>query len=142
MPTVTCSTTINQSADKVFAYLTDVKNHTSWQAAIESATISPDGPAALGSVYEYTTDVMGQKMKSQMEITSFEENKKWGVSTVGVPTTTTTVYDFEDEGGSTKLTITMELADGAYPAAAEAMVVAETEKNLVKQAETIKAAVE
>lgn len=142
MPTVSYSTNVNQAVDKVFAYLTDVKNHTSWQPTLEAATISPDGPPALGSVYEYTTDVMGQKMKSQMEITAFEENKKWGISTIGVPTTTTTVYDFEDEGGATKMTITMELADGAYPAAAEPMILEQTEKSLVSQAEMVKAAVE
>ena len=142
MPSISHATTIQKSVASVFAYLTDVQNHTTWHPNLEEASISPAGPAALGSVYEYTTDVMGQKIKTQMEITAFEENKTWKVATLGLPPVTTTEYAFEDADGSTKLTITMELAEGGYPAAAEAMVLQETEKSLVAQAETIKAAVE
>jgi uncharacterized protein YndB with AHSA1/START domain len=134
---VSSSTTINQPVEKVFDYVTNVANHPAWQAGIQNARISPEGPVNLGSVYTYTSEVMGRKMDTNLQVTQFEANKTWGISTTGMPNPVLTLYSFEDAGGTTKLTITMELS-GGFPAAAEGMIKAQTEKSVAEQTARIK----
>jgi uncharacterized protein YndB with AHSA1/START domain len=141
MASVASSITINQPVDKVFAYVTDVANHKAWQASILEAKVTPDGPIGVGSTYHYTSDVMGHRMQSQMQVSAYEPNKKWSVTTVGVPTPVETVYAFEAVGNTTHLTISMELT-GGYPAAAEAMVKQQMQKSLDEQGSRIKQMVE
>jgi uncharacterized membrane protein len=141
MTTVSSSTTINQPVDKVFAYVVNVKNHTAWHESLREAKVTPDGPVGVGSIYHYVTDVMGRRIESKMQVTAFEENQTWGVTTTGVPTPVETVYSFEAVGDTTKLTISMELA-GGYPAAAEAAVKAQMQETLDEQGNRIKQAVE
>jgi uncharacterized protein YndB with AHSA1/START domain len=137
MGSVSASVTINQPVDKVFAYITSVENHKTWQPGILDAKLTPSGPVSAGSIYHYTTEVMGRRYESQMQVSAFESNKKWGVKTVGVPKPVETVYLFEGQGQTTQLTISMELA-GGYPAAAEGMIKLQTQKNLDEQARRIK----
>ena len=77
-----------------------------------------------------------------MQVSAFEQNKKWAVKTTGVPKPVETVYLFEDAGGTTKLTISMELPAGAYPAMAEGMIKQQMQKTLQEQGERIKQFVE
>jgi uncharacterized protein YndB with AHSA1/START domain len=141
MTTVTASITINRPVDKVFDYVVNVENHKAWQAGILDATVTPVGPIGVGSTYHYTTEVMGRRMETHLEVTAYEENKKWGVKTTGVPQSIETIYLFETVDNNTKLTISMELA-GGYPAAAEAMVQQQTQKNFEEQCNRIKQLVE
>lgn len=137
MPTITTSAVVNQPVDRVFAYVTDVANHPTWQAGIKEARLVPAGPVAVGSTYVYTTEVMGQKIQSQMQVSTFMANQIWAVKTVGVPNAVETVYRFEPAGSGTKLTISMEVPAGAYPAAVEGMVKQQMQKSLDEQAERI-----
>ena len=138
MASVSSTVTINAPVEKVFNYVADVANHKAWQAGILDATISPPGPAQLGSIYTYTSEVMGRKMNTQMQISAFEANKKWNVKTIGVPQSVETAYTFESQGPSTtKLTVAMELS-GGFPAAAEAMVKAQMQKSMDEQANRMK----
>ncbi len=141
MASVSSSVTINQPVDKVFAYITSVENHKAWQAGILDAKITPAGPVAVGSIYHYTTEVMGRKMETQLQVSAYETNKKWSTKTTGVPRPVETVYLFESVGNATKLTISMELS-GGYPAAAEAMVKQQMQKSLDEQGNRLKQLVE
>ena len=137
MASASSSIVINQPVDKVFGYVTNVANHTAWQAGILSATITPAGPVAVGSIYHYTTEVMGRKYETQTQVSGFEQNKKWATKTVGVPRPVETVYLFEAIGNTTRLTISMDLT-GGYPAAAEGMVKAQMQKSFDEQAQRLK----
>lgn len=137
MTTVSASISINQPVDKVFDYMVDVENHKAWQAGILDATVTPPGPVGVGSTYHYTTEVMGRQMETHLEVTACEKNQKWSVKTTGVPLSVEMDYLFEAVDNNTKLTISMELA-GGYPAAAEAMVKQQTQKNFEDQCNKIK----
>jgi uncharacterized protein YndB with AHSA1/START domain len=141
MATLVTSTTINQPVETVFNYVVDVGNHKSWQASISDAQVSPAGPVGLGTTYVYTTKVMGQDYRSQMQVSAFEPNKTWAVKTVGVPNSVETVYAFAPVGDATQLTISMEVPPGAYPAPAEAAIKQQMQKSLEEQAARIKQAV-
>jgi uncharacterized membrane protein len=137
MTTVSASISINQPVDKVFDYMVDVENHKAWQAGILNASVTPPGPIGVGSTYHYTTEVMGRQMETHLEVTACEKNQKWSVKTTGVPLSVEMDYLFEAVDNNTKLTISMELA-GGYPAAAEAMVKQQTQKNFEDQCTKIK----
>src|SRR5262245_51058152 len=107
MPTVSVNTTINQPVDKVFNYVVSVENHKTWQAGILDAKVTPAGPLAVGSIYHYTTEVMGRRIESQMQISALEPNQKWSVKTTGVPNPVETVYLFASAGAGTQLTLSM-----------------------------------
>jgi uncharacterized membrane protein len=141
MTSVSSSVTINRPVDQVFSYVIDVANHPSWQGGILEARVTPDGPIGAGSTYHYTTEVMGKRMETQMQVTAFEESKIWSVTTVGVPTPVETVYSFEGAGDATTLTISMDLT-GGYPAAAMDMVKQQMQKMLTDSGNKIKAMVE
>jgi uncharacterized protein YndB with AHSA1/START domain len=141
MASVSSSVTINQPVEKVFSYVTMVENHKAWQAGIQDAKITPAGPVAVGSIYHYTTEVMGRKMETQLQVSAYEQNKKWSVKTTGVPRPVETVYLFEGAGNTTQLTISMELS-GGYPAAAEGMIKQQMQKSLDEQGNRIKQMVE
>lgn len=76
MASVSSSITINQPVDKVFAYVTAVENHKAWQTGILEAKVTPEGPIAVGSTYHYTSEVMGRRYESQMQVSAYEPNKK------------------------------------------------------------------
>ncbi len=137
MASVSCSITINQPVEKVFPCVIAAENHKTWQPGILEAKVTPNGPIGVGSVYHYTTEVMGRKMETQLQVSAYEANRKWSVRTTGVPRPVETVYVFEAAGNSTKLTISMELA-GGYPAMAEGMIKQQMSKNLSEQANRIK----
>lgn len=105
------------------------------------AKLTPAGPVAVGSIYHYTTEVMGRKMETQLQVSSLEPNKKWGVKTTGVPRPVETVYAFQGSGNTTNLTISMDLG-GGYPAAAEGMIKQQMLKSLSDQGARIKQMVE
>jgi len=137
MASVSSVTTINQPVDKVFASVVSTDTQKAWQAGILEAKVTPNGPVTLGSVYHYTTEVMGRRMETQLQVSAFESNKKWGVKTTGVPRPVETVYAFESVGNATQLTISMDLT-GGFPAAAEAMVKQQMKKSLDDQGHRIK----
>jgi hypothetical protein len=138
MPPVSASFTINQPVEKVFSYVVTVENHKEWQAGIVAAKISPGGPVGVGSIYTYTSEVMGRRIDSQMQVSAFELNKKWAVKTVGVPNSVETVYLFEEAGAATSLTISFDLPAGAYPKMAEDMVKQQMQKSVQEQGDRIK----
>jgi hypothetical protein len=142
MPVISSSININPSVEKVFNYIVSVENHKAWQSTILDAKVSPAGPVGVGSIYQYTTEVMGRKIESQMQVSAFEPNKKWAVKTVGVPNSVETIYLFEPAGDGTHLTLSMGVPEGAYPAPAEAMIKQQMQKSLEEQGARIKQAVE
>lgn len=137
MPTLSTTTTIAQPIERVYAYVIDVANHPAWQAGIKEARVAPPGPVVLGSTYTYTTEVMGQRIQSQLQVSGLEPNRLWAVKTIGVPNAVETIYRFEPDGPGTRLTLSMEIPAGAYPAAVEGMIKQQMLKSLEEQAERI-----
>jgi hypothetical protein len=118
-----------------------VENHKAWQSGVVDARITPPGPIGVGSTYHYTSDVMGRHIESQMQVSVFEQDKKWSIKTTGVPRPVETVYLFEPAGIATKLTVSMDLM-GGYPAASEGMIKQQMQKSLDEQGKRVKGFVE
>ena len=141
MASVTSSIVINQPVGKVFSYLIEPESQKSLQPGLLEVKVTPDGPIGVGSTYHYTTEVMGRKYETQLQVSAFEENKVWNTKTINVPKSVETAYSFEAVGDTTKLTIFMDLT-GGYPAAAEAMVQKQMQQTYDEQCLKIKQALE
>src|SRR5574341_467844 len=142
MPTLSFSIVINAPAEKIFNYLIDIENHKARMPGLKAASLTPPGPVALGSIYSYTTEVMGRNYDSKLQVSAFEPNKVWATKTIGLPNSTETAYALEAAGGGTKMTVSMTVPAGAYPPAAEGAVMQQMEKSLREQANTLKATME
>jgi len=140
MASASSSIVINKPPADVFDFVTNPEKMMVWQG-IPSVSLSPDGPVGLGSVYTYVTKVMGKDYESQVEVTEFEQDSKWTITTRGVPNPVATNYIFEPEGDGTKLTIAMELSSG-YPAAAAGMVQKQMQQQFDSSVQMIKSAIE
>ena len=135
MTSVSSSTTINQPVDKVFKTVID--NATVLPPGVLEMKVTPPGPLALGSMIHYTSEVMGRKYESAIQVSAFVPNQKYSTKTTGVPRPMETVHTFEPAGNGTKLTISVELV-GGYPAAAEGTVKAQWQKTLDTSTSQIK----
>jgi hypothetical protein len=134
MTSVASSTTINQPVDKVFKTVID--NATVKPPSVLEMKVTPPGPLALGSMIQYTTEVMGKKYETGVQVSAFVPNQKYSTKTTGVRPMET-VHTFEPAGNGTKLTISVELV-GGYPAAAEGTVKAQWQKTLDESTSKIK----
>ncbi|RPI23373.1 MAG: hypothetical protein EHM70_22600 [Chloroflexota bacterium] len=142
MATLSGTTLINKPVDMVFSFITNAENHKAWQPMLKEAKVTPPGPIGVGSTYIYTTEVMGRRIETKMQVSRFEQNCLWAFKTIGVPQPVETVYAFQPEANATRLTITMEVPAGAYPAAAEAMIKQQMQKSLEDQGKQLKSILE
>jgi hypothetical protein len=81
---------------------------------------------------------MGRNYETKMQVSAFEQNRKWFTKT----NNTETGYTLEPVDGGTKMTVSMMVPAGAYPAAAEGAVMQQMEKSLREQANALKATLE
>jgi carbon monoxide dehydrogenase subunit G len=130
MTTVSSSITINQPVEKVFSMVADPANQKSLNPGVLDVKLTPPGPVAVGSLLHYTTEYAGKKYESAVQVSAYEPNKKWATKTTGTPKPMETVYSFEAAGAGTKLTISVELIPGSYPAPAEPTIKAQWQKTL------------
>lgn len=137
MASVSSSVSIAKPVEEVFEYVTNPANYSAWAEQVVGATVSPEGPVRLGSIYTLSTKVMGRTMDTQMEVTDFAENSRWSITTIGVPASVTSVFDFEPEGDGTKLTLSMTLGSG-YPKVAAGAVEKQMQQQFDANAQKIK----
>ena len=139
MTTVTSTTLINQSVERVFYYVTSAESHKEWQDGILEVTLLPDGPIGIGSLYQYTSKLRGRPIITQVQVNHYERNLAWGIITL--PTPVETLYIFEPADDGTSLTITRELS-GDYSPDDEALIIQQVQHALDEQGNRIKELVE
>jgi uncharacterized membrane protein len=108
MATLETSVTVNKPVEKVFEYITNLDNQKKLSSYITG--IQVNGPVQLGTKYVIETTSMGNVIKTNNEVVSFEPNKKFGVKTLAAPPASdvTNTYLLESAGSGTKLTLQMD----------------------------------
>jgi uncharacterized protein YndB with AHSA1/START domain len=98
----------NQPAKRLFAVMADIEHRPEWVALAVERTALTDGPVGAGSRYRATDHYPGRRAEFVHEITAYEPNRliaeSWGGPMAGHMTTR-----FVEEGGSTRLTVSMEI---------------------------------
>ena len=79
------SVVIKKPIEEVFAYVQNNENYTKWQNGVISMHVDEGPDNVVGSRFTETRKLIGQEMKTTLEITTFIENIKWAAKVVKGP---------------------------------------------------------
>jgi uncharacterized membrane protein len=107
MPAATSSTTIARPVDAVFAFVADGENATRWRPGVlDVKHVSGTG---VGSAYKQgVRGPGGRRIDADYVITAFEPNRRIAFEATAGPVRPKGEYRFEDLGGSTRVTMSLE----------------------------------
>jgi uncharacterized protein YndB with AHSA1/START domain len=100
--------TIRRPVHDVFEFVADPENIPKWNYAIEETRKTSDGPVGVGTTYRQVRTIPSRSEES-FEVTDLEPDTRFAIHGGLGPFVGTLTYDFEDVGGSTKLTNTADL---------------------------------
>jgi len=103
------SVTINRSVNKVFDFVTNLKNNTQWQTGILELEMTSEGRFDLGSTYRCVNRFMGQRIESEGVITSYVPDQTCSFRIMSGSVTGESNFFFKAADGATKLTATANL---------------------------------
>lgn len=85
METITTSIVIQRPVAEVFAFVTDARNNSLWQAnsGLRQGRQEPDGPVGVGTRITETWHFMGRDTESISEVTEYEPDRAYTRSTIG-----------------------------------------------------------
>ena len=107
--------TINRPVEEIFSWLTEFANHPQWQPNLVEAQVTSPGPLRVGATYRYVSEVMGRRFPSTGEVTAYEPDRIWGQRSHDGPVPVETIYQFEPDQSSTKITVTLKADIGSFP---------------------------
>jgi uncharacterized membrane protein len=107
MPAATNTTTIARPVDAVFAFVADGENATRWRPGVlDVKRVSGTG---VGAVYKQgVKGPGGRRIDADYVITAFEPNRRIAFEATAGPVRPKGEYRFEDLGGSTRVTMSLE----------------------------------
>jgi uncharacterized protein YndB with AHSA1/START domain len=138
---VSHSVTINKPAAEVYAFVNDPETSAKWQGGVETVE-SSEPEQRVGGQYTEVRKFMGREMRTTLEITALEENKKYIAKTLTGPVPYEVTVTFEEDDGGTKMTTVVEAEPGGFFKLAEGAVKKQLETSLVEDGETLKTILE
>ncbi len=105
---IVSSTTINAPIDKVFNVFTDIKNAREMISGINKIEILSEVQEGVGLKWRETRTMFGKEATEDMEITNIEDKTSYTVEAESNGTDYTTVFEFEENNGSTEVTMMFE----------------------------------
>jgi uncharacterized protein YndB with AHSA1/START domain len=136
---------VDKPIEEVFAYLGDGTKDREFSPRVQEIKKTPEGPTAVGTVFESTVKDAGMKTNRTIEITEYEAPTKirWTERSKNLVTAKEGGYDLSPEGESgTKVTIHNELEGHGLGKLLTPLAVSAARKDAPKFGERIKAAVE
>jgi carbon monoxide dehydrogenase subunit G len=133
---------INAPVEKVFAFVTDLRNVTKWQTGIVESTQTPDGPTKVGSQNKIVRTLLGQRVEATIEVTELVPNKKFAARSKSGPLQLGLTQTYESVGAGTKLTFQIEMEAGGFFKLAEGVLAGNMKKELEAQAAKLKQVLE
>jgi carbon monoxide dehydrogenase subunit G len=120
---------INKPAAEVFAFMSDLANNAKWQEGLVSSTKTSDGPMGVGTTFESVQKLMGKETKNEIQVTAYEPSKLFSAKSIGGPVQVEISTKFEEMGGGTHVTSTMNAEMGGFLKVAEGLAKGELEKS-------------
>ena len=113
MPAATRSITINRPVDAVFAFVADGTNGPKWRSGVLDVALV----AGRGTGARYSQGVKGpggRRIAADYEVTADEPNRRITFRATAGPVRPTGEFRFEDLGGETRLTFSLEEELGGW----------------------------
>jgi len=122
----------------VFAYVTDVRNLPAWQESALEAEWEDDGPVATGSRFREKRAFLGRTAESELEVTSYEPDRRFDVEALTGPIRFRVRHSFEQRGDDTLLRVRAEAETGGMLRLAGPMVARQAERQFRSDLERLK----
>ena len=134
--------TINRPVETVFAFANDPATFPQWQpAVVESRQTSP-GPMGVGTTGVNVRKVMGQRVESTFEITSYTQNQGLVVKSTSGPVAYEITSSFQAVDGVTRLRLHFQGEPQGLYKAAERVLATTIKKDFEEDYQRLKALLE
>jgi hypothetical protein len=102
------NTHIHRPLTQVFSFVATPENDFQWQyGTLTSAQVS-QGEVGIGTLFRVVGHLMGQRLETLYEVTTFELNRCYGFRSVTGPVDSHIHYRFEITDGATRIQMTLE----------------------------------
>jgi len=138
------SVVINQPIEEVFAFVSKAENDPLWQAQIQEARTTSDGPFGVGSRTAQKAHFLGRGIDTVGEITEYEQNRiiAWKSISGAISGEGQSIFEVTGDG-QTKYTIIADFDIGGFFKLAEPIVARsarrQTEANLANLKDILEA---
>ncbi len=117
------SVVINRSIEAVFEFMANPENDMLWQSGVLESRKTSEGPMGVGTIEESETQLLGRRIKSTLEVTAYEPNRRIVYKTTSGPIPFEAEYILDSLAeGDTKVTIVAEGEVGGFFKLAEPLV--------------------
>lgn len=121
---------IERPQQEVFDFMADPANDTKWRDSAVSSEWASEGPVGVGSQLRTVDKLLGRKIESTSEVTSWDPPHTYGQKTVGGPAPFEFTVTLEPKGSGTQLTMAGQAELGGFFKMAEGLVGKQLEKQL------------
>jgi uncharacterized membrane protein len=124
------SVVIHKPVAEVFGYVHDHNNFLTWQKGVVSSQEEKGPENTVGSQYSEVRKFLGKEMRTTLEITAFEKDKKWAAKVIKGPVPYTVIMTYASVPEGTLLTEVVEGEPKGFFKIAENMVTNSLQKTL------------
>lgn len=142
MKHIESSIIINCSIDQVFAFVTDIEKATQWQAGIIEARVTSNGAVGVGTTYTWVQQIVGQKMDTSGQVTTWDPPNRYGWKSTGGPFPISGGVKFKSNDNSTTVTQYADAEPGGFFKIAEGLLVKQIENQFAQSLQSLKALLE
>ena len=129
---------INRPRKEVFDFVTNLDNDSQWQSGIESVERTSAGPIGAGSTWKYRSKLLGRKVETEIEMTSYDPPRKASVKAISGPVPFENTYEFESKENGTQLCLCGQAEFGGFFKLAEGLVGRQLEKQVEADTNALK----
>lgn len=124
------SLVINQPVEKVYAFVSDVKNNPKWQVGILETRTDTDGPTHVGTKVTDVRTFVGRKMELSYEVVEMVPNSTLSLKSLSGPLAFHGTTTLQDMGEVTRVHVTFEMEATGILKLAEGLVASSLKKDL------------
>lgn len=106
---ITHSVEISRSPEDVFAYIDDLARHSEWQEQVTAATVSPEGPTAVGTRSAETRRIGGREQVVTYEVTQHDPPRLFSFRGIDGPIRAIGTATLEPLDDGARSLVTLEL---------------------------------
>ena len=70
------SIVINRPVDEIFEFMANAENNPQWQSGTQEAVKTSEGPIGVGTTFTSVSQLLGKRLESVVEYTTYEPNKR------------------------------------------------------------------
>ncbi len=133
---------IHKPVSEVFDYVSDFQNGPQWQTGLLEVRRITDGPVGVGTRFTSVRKFMGRSMRSDIEFTVYELNRKMSIKSVSGNSPFKQTFLFETTAEGTRLSSRFELHMGGIMALAEPLMASGVRRELAADFGRLKEAIE